>query len=369
MWKRLRALIFKELLAVWHDKRTRATIIVPPLIQLVIFSYAATYDITNIRMAVLDEDRTPVSRELIARFENAPDFAEIIHISHVSEIDRIIDSRAAPVVLHLGSDFSRRLMSDPPAPVQIILDGRRSNTALIIQGYIGQILSTFNEEWAQDHGMPTPPARLTPRSWFNPNLHSQWMIVPSLMGVLTMIVTLILTSISVARERELGTLEQLLVTPLRPWEITAGKTIPAILIGLGEGSVIAAAAIWLFDIPLNGSVGLLYLSLLVYMISVIGVGLFISSLVRTQQQAVLGTFIFVVPAILLSGFATPIANMPHWLQLATHVNPLRHFLDIIQGIFLKALPADLVAAELWPMLIVGILTLTASAWLFRSRLY
>ena len=282
---------------------------------------------------------------------------------------QMIDSLEAPVVLHLGPDFSRRLLADPPAPVQIILDGRRSNTALVIQGYIGQVLSTFNEEWARDHGMPTPPARLTPRAWFNPNLHSQWMIVPSLMGVLTMIVTLILTSISVARERELGTLEQLLVTPLRPWEITMGKTIPAILIGLGEGSVIAAAAIWLFDIPLNGSVGLLYLSLLVYMLSVIGVGLFISSLVRTQQQAVLGTFIFVVPAILLSGFATPIANMPHWLQIATQVNPLRHFLVIIQGIFLKALPAPLVAAELWPMLIVGVLTLTASAWLFRSRLY
>lgn len=369
MWKRLRALIVKELLAVWHDKRTRAIVIGPPMIQLVIFSYAATYDITNISLAVLNEDPTPISRELIARFEGAPAFAEVVHLSHIAEIDAAIDSRKAQVVLHLGPDFSRRLMAAPPAPVQIILDGRRSNTALVIQGYANTIISAFNEDWTRDHGMAPPPARLAPRAWFNPNLHSQWMIVPSLMGILTMIVTLILTAVSVARERELGTMEQLLVTPLRPWEITLGKTIPAILIGLGEGTVIAAAAVYWFGVPLTGSVGLLYLSLLVYMLSVIGVGLFISSLARTQQQAVLGAFIFVVPALLLSGFATPIANMPEWLQMATQANPLRHFLVIIQGIFLKTPPIDVVIEGLWPMLIVGLLTLAAAAWLFRRRLY
>jgi len=369
MWKRLRALIVKELLAVWLDKRTRATVIVPPLVQLVIFSYAATFDITNIHIGILNEDPTPATRELVARFEHAPDFAEVIHLERVADIDTAIDSRAAPVVLHIGPDFTRKLMSDRPAPVQMILDGRRSNTSLVIQGYAGRILSAFNEDWAEEHGLAATPARLAPRAWFNPNLHSQWMIVPSLMGVLTMIVTLILTAISVARERELGTLEQLLVTPLRPWEITFGKTVPAILIGLGEGTVIALAAVWWFGIPLNGSVGLLYLALAVYMISVIGVGLFISSLARTQQQAVLGTFLFVVPAILLSGFITPIANMPEWLQAVTQINPLRHFLVIVRGVFLKALPPDLVMAEIWPMLIVGIATLIAAAWLFKRRLY
>jgi ABC-2 type transport system permease protein len=365
MWRRLRALIVKELRAVWRDKRTRFIVIGPPLIQLLIFSYAATYDITNISVAVLDESRTPVSRELVARFRGAPAVSEVIPLAHVAEIDAVIDARRADLVLHLGQDFERRLLAAPPAPLQAILDGRTSNTALIVQGYANTIVSRFNEEWVRDHGMPAAPATLVPRAFFNPNLHTRWMVVPSLI----MIVTLILTAVSVARERELGTMEQLLVTPLRPWEVTLGKTVPAMLVGLAEGSVIAAAAVWWFEVPLTGSLPLLYLSLAVYMMSVIGVGLFVSSLAQTQQQAILGAFMFLVPSILLSGFATPIANMPEWLQTATLANPLRHFLVVVQGIFMKSLPPHLVFENVWPMLVIGVLTLAGAVWMFRRRLY
>jgi ABC-2 type transport system permease protein len=369
MWRRLRALIVKELLAVWRDKKTRVIIIGPPLIQLVIFAYAATFDITNITVAVLNEDPTPVSRGLVARFEGAPAVARVLNLARVADIDAAIDSRAADVVVHLGPDFTRRLIAGEPVPLQVILDGRTSNTALVIQGYANAIVSRFNEDWAATHGMPGTPAKLVSRAWFNPNLHTRWMIVPSLVGVLTMIVTLLLTAVSVARERELGTMEQLLVTPLRPWEVTLGKTVPAMLVGLLDGSIIVAAAVFWFDVPLTGSVALLYASLFVFMLSVIGVGLFVSSLAQTQQQAILGAFMFVVPAIMLSGYATPIANMPEWLQTATLVNPLRYFLVIARGIFLKALPAEIVFEQVWPMLIIGLVTLAAAAWFFRRRLY
>lgn len=369
MWRRIGALIVKELLSVWRDKRTRFVVIGPPMIQLVIFSYAVTFDITNITLGVLDESRTPASRELVARFEGADAFATLLPLERIAEIGPALESRRAHAILHLGPDFARRLEAAPPAPVQVLLDGRTSNTALVIQGYASSILSRFNADWAAAHGMAATPTALTTRAWFNPNLHTRWMLVPSLMGVLTMIVTLILTGVSVARERELGTMEQLLVTPLRPAEIILGKTIPALLVGIGEGTAIAAAAVYWFDIPFTGSLALLYLSLFVYLMSVIGVGLFLSSLAQTQQQAVLGGFLFIVPSILLSGFATPIQNMPDWLQTATLINPLRYFLVIVRGVFLKALPPDIVFDQLWPMLVIGLVTLAGAVTMFRRRLY
>jgi ABC-2 type transport system permease protein len=206
------------------------------------------------------------------------------------------------------------------------------------------------------------------RNWFNPNLLYYWFNLPNLTGILTMLIGLVVTGLSIARERELGTFDQLLVSPLLPFEILIGKAVPAILIGIGEGSIIIFAAVFIFQVPFVGSVLLLYLSMLVFICSIIGIGLFLSSLCSTQQQAILGTFVFMSPAVLLSGYATPIENMPIWMQKVTLLNPVAYFLVISKGIYLKAMPFSMVFNNLWPMALIALFTLTAAAWLFRRRL-
>ena len=217
-------------------------------------------------------------------------------------------------------------------------------------------------------GLPPPEAELRTRHWFNPNLEYMWYTVPSLVAILTMVIGLIVTALSVARERELGTFDQLLVSPLRPREILVGKTVPALIIGTVEGTVMLLAGIYLFRIPFTGSLALLYASMVVFLAAIVGVGLFVSALSRTQQQAVLGAFTFMVPAVLLSGFATPVQNMPEWLQPLTLANPLRHFLAVVQGVFLKSLPPAEVFANTWPMAVIAAVTLPLASYFFRSRL-
>jgi ABC-2 type transport system permease protein len=343
-------------------------LIVPPLAQLMVFAFAATLEVRNVTLAVLDEDNTAVSRELLARFEGSTTFTRILRLTHESEIAQVIDERRALAVLHIGQTFSRDLLAGKTAQVQVLLDGRRSNAALILQGYIGEILAGFNAQWEAAAQAPRPPPVLVVRAWFNPNLFTRWAIVPGLIGILTMMIGLVVTALSVARERELGTLEQLLVTPLTPTQVMIGKTVPALIIGLAEGTVILLAAVYVFSIPFTGSLALLYLSLLVFLFAVIGMGLFISALVETQQQAILGAFLFMVPSVILSGFATPVENMPEWLQHATMANPLRHFLVIVRGLFLKDMGWDVVAHSLWPMVAIAVVTLPLAGRLFRHRL-
>jgi ABC-2 type transport system permease protein len=249
-----------------------------------------------------------------------------------------------------------------------VVDGRNSNTALILTGYANAIVRDFNVEWLRRHGQRMPPASLVVRSWFNPNLQSRWFIVPGIVALLTLVVTLVVTALSVARERELGTFDQLLVTPLRPIQILIGKSLAPLLIGIAEGTVIVLVAVLWFGIPLLGSLALLYLGMALFLLAVIGVGLMISSLVRTQQQAILGAFLFLVPTIILSGFATPIANMSRAIQPITYLIPLRYFLVIVRGIFLQGMPAQLVAQQLWPLALIAIASLAAAGWLFRNRL-
>ncbi|HYD32123.1 MAG TPA: ABC transporter permease [Azospirillaceae bacterium] len=368
MGTRIRALFIKEILAVWRDRKSRFVLIVPPLVQLFVFSYAATYDVTNVPIAVLDQDRTAASRELVSRFAASTTFTRILYLDHPSQIASIVDAKEAMMVVHIGADFERRLLRQPPAPVQLILDGRMSNTAQIVQGYANAVITGFAHDRAAAAGLPGLPTTLVSRAWFNPNLESLWVVVPGLVAVLTQVIGLVVTALSVARERELGTFEQLLVTPLRPWEILLGKTLPGLIIGLAEGTVIVVAAVTWFGVPFTGSLLLLYASLAVFLLAIIGVGLFISALAATQQQAILGAFLFLVPAIVLSGFATPVENMPAWIQALTQANPMRHFLVIVQGVFLKDLPLILVWAKLWPMMIIAAVTLSLAAWLFRHRL-
>lgn len=356
------------MLAFWRDKKSRVILIVPPIVQLFIFAFAATLDVKDVPIGILNRDNGKQGFELAQRFHGAPVFSHIIYLQSVDEIGPFVDNMRGAMVVSIDQQFSRNLEANEPAQVQLILDGRKSNTTQIVAGYASSIIQTFNNDFTGVSQIPQQNTELVIRNWFNPNLLYYWYNIPSLSGILTMLVALLVTALSVARERELGTFDQLLVSPVTPFEILVGKTIPAVIIGMFEGSIIIFVGVFIFQIPFTGSLLLLYFSMFVFILAIVGVGLFISSLSKTQQQAVLGSFLFMSPAVLLSGFATPIENMPSWLQPVTFLIPLRYYLIIAKGIFLKDMPADIVFNNVWPMAIIAIFTLTAASWLFKRRL-
>jgi ABC-2 type transport system permease protein len=368
MWQRIRTLIIKELLAIWRDPKSRIILFVPPMIQMLIFTFAATQEVKNVHIAVLNNDYGTASRDLIARLEGSPTFTSVRHLEHESQIAQAIDSRSVLMVVQIQADFSRKVAAGEPTKVQLILDGRRSNAAQIVAGYTTEIVARFVDELSQTQRSPPQASIVLSRFWFNPNEDSVWNTVPSLVAILTTLMGLLVTGLTVARERELGTFEQLMVSPLSPGEIIVGKTVPALLIGIGEATGMVLVGHFFFRVPLYGSIVLLYISMTVYLFAVIGVGLFISTLAKTQQQAIMGAFAFMVPAILLSGFASPIENMPDWLQKVTLINPIRYFMVIVKGIFLKDLPASIVFENLWPMALIAVVTLTSAACFFRRRM-
>jgi ABC-2 type transport system permease protein len=368
--RRILALIRKEFLALLQDPKSRFVIIGPPVAQLLVFSYAATFDITDVPFALYDEDQSAVSRQLVARFEGSPNFRLVQQVRDGETIERLVNNREVLMVLRIGPSFSRDLLTrGSRAPVQVIIDGRDSNTASIVLGYVRTIVTDFNEQWAADHGARGPPARLVTRAWFNENLESRWFIVPGIIGLLTLVVTTLVTSLSVAREREQGTFDQLLVTPLRPTEILLGKAAPGFVIGLFEATIIIAIAVFWFEVPLRGELTTLYAGLALFLLSAVGAGLMVSSLAVTQQQGLLGAFLFLVPAIILSGFATPIDNMPGVVQAITLIDPLRYFMIILRDVFLKGSPFELLVQQLWPMALIGVVALALAGWLFRHRMY
>jgi ABC-2 type transport system permease protein len=364
---RIRALIKKELLAILRDPKSRTVLFVPPLIQLVVFSFAATLEVKNVSLAVLNRDGGRWSYELVQRFAASPTFTRVIYVRSPEGLRQTIDRQEAILALSVPPDFSREVAAGRRAQVQLILDGRRSNAAQIVLGYATTIIERLNQEIATTGLGLEPPATVIPRNWFNPNLQFTWYTVPSLMGTLLMVTGIIITSLSVARERELATFEQLLVSPLTVPEILIGKSAPALLVGLAQATLLLTVALLGFRVPFAGSALLLFFSMSVFLAAVIGPGLFISSLCKTQQQAILGAFAFISSAILLSGFATPVENMPPWLQVVTEADPLKHFMIILRGIFLKAMPADQVLTNTWPMAAIALCSLTAAAWLFRAR--
>lgn len=368
MIARIYTLVIKEILTVLRDRKARLVLIVPPLLQLFIFAFAATLDVKNVPIGILNRDKGHESLELVHRFRGSPFFSRMIYLQSVEEIAPFVDNQRGAMVVSIDEQFSRDLKIRRPATVQLILDGRKSNTAQIIAGYAAQIVEQYNQDLAARVATRLQSTRLVPRTWFNPNLLYYWYNVPSLVGILTMLVALTITALSVAREREMGTFDQLLVSPLQPTEIMLGKAIPAILIGLGEGTLVLLVAIFVFGIPFTGSLLPLYGSLLVFVSAIVGVGLFISSLCMTQQQAILGTFVFMSPAVLLSGFATPIENMPLWLQGVTYLNPLRYILVVAKGVFLKAMPGDIVFHHTWPMALIALVNLSFATWFFHRRL-
>ena len=369
MWQRIFALMIKEFLSLLKDKRSRLVIAIPPLIQLLVFGYAATFDLRHVPFAVFNEDRGFASRELVADFRGSPCFMQVAQLDQDSDIAPAVDRKQVLMVIRIGQDFSANLLSGRPAQLQLIVDGRNSNTAQLVVSYARTIVNQFNREWATRHGGELPQAHIEMRAWFNPNLESRWFFLPGIVGLLTLLVTMLVTALSVAREREQGTFDQLLVTPLRPVEILLGKALPGFLIGITEASLITLVAVFWFDIPLLGSLITLYTGVLLFLLSAVGIGLMISSLAVTQQQGLLGAFFFMVPAIILSGFATPIANMPPLVQHITLINPMRYFLIVLRGVFLEGTPFHLLTPQFMAMAAIGVVTLSIATWLFRHRMY
>ncbi|MCB2189144.1 MAG: ABC transporter permease [Deltaproteobacteria bacterium] len=369
MIARILALMKKEFLALLKDKKGRMILILPPILQLMVFGYAATYDLKDVPYAIYNQDPGRASRDLLERFQFSPNFKLAGRLNRLEDAKDLINRGEVLMVVSLGSRFSADLLLGRPAAVQVILDGRNSNTAMTALGYARQIINQFNQDWSDRQGIPPPLAVLTSRAWFNPNLESRWFIVPGLVGLLTLVVTLVVTALSVAREREEGTFDQLLVTPLRPVEMLLGKALPGLIIGLVEASFIGAMAVVWFKVPFLGHIGTFYLGLFFFILSAIGVGLMISSLAATQQQGLLGAFLFLVPAVILSGYATPIANMPELVQRLTLLNPLRYFLVVVRGIYLEGATLEVLWPQFWPMGLIGLVALIFAGWLFRHRMY
>ncbi len=363
------ALIWKEFLAVLRDKRSRFVLIAPPIVQLLVFSFAATYDLDNVPVAILDEDGGVEARALIARIDGSPTFDVVARLDHEGQIAPLVDGREVLMVIRLGRNFGTALARGTGAPLQAIVDGRNSNTAMVALNYLRTVVLDFNRDHLARHGGQAMPVVLEVRAWFNENLRSRWFIVPGIMGLLILVVALLVTALSVAREREAGTFDQLLVTPLRPVEILVGKAVPGIVIGLIEATAILILMVAIFDIPVRGDLAALYLGIFLFLLSAVGVGLMISAIAVTQQQAILGAFLFLVPAVILSGFSTPIANMPEAVQYLTYLDPLRYFLVVVRGVMLEGDGFELLLHQFWPMALIGIASLALAGWLFRKRMY
>ena len=343
-------------------------LLAPPIIQCLLYGYAATYDLTDVPYVVVDQDHSAASHDLLARLDGSGVFHCVGHLDNADQIRTRIDGRDALLAIQIGQDFQRRLLLGRSADVQVIADGRNSNTAGTASGYVSDVVGSFNADWTAAHNQPAPAVRIVLRGWYNPNLETRWHMIPSLIGTLTLLQTLLLTAMSVAREREQGTFDQLLVTPYRPVEIMAGKSIPSILIGLIEATnVLLVAQLW-FHIPFAGSFLTLYIGLLLFLLAAVGIGLLISAISANMQQAMLYSFVVMMPFALLSGLTTPLSSMPQALQYATLFNPLRYAIDIAQRVYLQGATLPQLWGDLWPLAILAFVSLSAASWMFRHRL-
>ncbi|MFI4919138.1 MAG: ABC transporter permease [Legionellales bacterium] len=365
MFRRILALIWKELQAQLRDSESRRLLILPVILQVALFPFAATLEVKNSTLAIYNQDVGVHSVELMQRFAKAKAFPHLKILHGVGEVSDTIDNQRALLVITFPSNFSRNIAAGKTAELQVILDGRRSNSAQIAFSYLQNMVENYQTDLQLQNMSQGPISTISIRNWFNPNLEYQWFILPSLVAIITTIGCLIVTAMSVAREREQGTFEQLLVSPLTPGYIMLGKTIPALMIALIQASVILFASIFLYRIPFQGSITLLYFCLLCYGLSLAGIGLLISSVSATQQQAFLGVFGFLMPAFLLSGYVSPIENIPEPLQSLTWINPVRHFIVISKGIYLKGFDMAFVWGDLWPLLVIASITLFLAYRMFK----
>ena len=367
MGYRLWTLILKELQGLWRDPQGRRLLIMPLVLQLLIFPFSTTLEVKNSTLAVYNQDGGAASLELLQRLAEARAFPRVLMVHSDSALRQVIDEQQAMLAIRFPEDFSRRLASGQSAPLQAIIDGRRSNSAQIAFSYAQAIVVNYSAERLGQSGR-VPTSVLTIDNLYNPNLEYRWFVLPSLVAIITTLGALIVTALSMAREREEGTFEQLLVSPLHPGLILVGKAIPGLIVSSIQGSIIALAAVFCYGVPFTGSVWLLYGSILCYGLSLVGFGLMISSVCSTQQQAFLGVFRFTVPAVVLSGYMAPVENMPVFLRVVSEADPLRHFIVIVKGLFLKGFDFGLVWPELWPLLLIALTTLSVAYVMFRRRI-
>jgi len=342
MLERLWHMLVKEFIQILRDPRMKGVIVLMPIVQALVFGYAVTTDVRDVPTAIFDLDQSVESRELIARFVGSGYFREVARVTRDAEARRAVDDGSARVVLRFNHGFGAALRSGRTGTLQMILDGTDSNTAGIVLNYAGAIAAGYNddvlvERLARRTGQAAVPAGATTatRAWFNANLDSRNFYVPGVIALIVTLITLMLSSMAVVREKEIGTIEQIMVTPITQTEFILGKTAPFALIAYLDVVLIAVISVFWFDVPIRGSLGLLFGATTLFLMSTIGVGLLISTVSRTQQQAMMSAFFYYFPAVLLSGFMFPIANMPVAVQWLTYVNPLRYYLVIIRGIFLK----------------------------------
>ncbi len=361
---RLIAMIVKEMLAVLRDPRGRIILVIPPILQLVLFSAAATLEVKNVRIGIYDRDGGAASSEFVNQIAGSPNVKSILRIDSPQALRAAIDQQAVIAVVVFDENFSRDVMAHRPATVQAVLDGRRSNAAQIVEGYLGRIAAGVGAVLRPVH---QSGGETIATNWFNPNLDYLWFIMPALLGQIGAISAISVTAQCVARERELGTFDQLMVSPLRLWEILIGKMAPPFIVGMFNATLYLIAIPLFYGVPLVGSIVLFYGAMAVYLLSVIGIGMAISAVSLTQQQAFLGQFLFITPMILLSGWTSPVDNMPPWLQWISLADPLRHFLVVAEGLFLKGMTVADVFANTWPVAIIAVVTLTTAILQFRSR--
>lgn len=367
MFYRIWALILKELQAQFRDADSRRLLIMPVIIQVALFPFAATLEVKNNTLAIYNQDSGSQSVELIQRFSKAKAFPKLRILHSEQEVAQTVNEQKALLVVSFPNDFSRSIESGKSGKLQVIIDGRRSNAAQIAYGYVQSIVENYKVDLVLQHSAPLPKSSISVRNWFNPNLDYQWFILPSLIALITTIGCLTVTAMSVAREREQGTFEQLLVSPLTAGYIMLGKTVPALFTAIVQATIILLAAICVYNIPFQGSFVLLYFCIICYGLALSGIGLFISSISSTQQQAFLGVFGFMMPAVSLSGYVAPIENIPEPLRSMTWFNPVRHFVVISKGIYLKGFDLAQAWPELSALLIIASFTLSASYYMFRRH--
>ena len=351
--RRIFALIKKEFITIWKDPKSRGIIIGLPLLQLLVFANAITMEVKNIDAVVIDMDKSVESRELLSHFEQSPRFRKFYYVENEKDLKEKIDNQKVQIGLYINNDFSSSIKAEKPVSVLIITDGRQTNSASIAAGYASQIVSDYNNEINTSKGAQI---NVSVRNWYNPNLEYRWYILTVIVSLLALVITLLLTALSIAREREMGTFDQLIVSPLSSFEILLGKTVPPMVIAMVLTCIMTLIVVTAFKVPFAGSVVLFLISI------------FISSICKTQQQAILGVITFQMPATLLSGFISPVEDMPLFLQYLTYLNPIRFFILLTRGIFLKGMGITDVIINLIPLLIIAFITLSLASWTFKRNL-
>lgn len=372
MLRRIRSIIRKEVYQTLREPRMRILLIGPPLIQLIIFGYAVNLDVERNPIAWVDGDRTTTSRRLRAAVEGSRYFRITAYPENDQEVRSLLDRGEVRAAVKLLPGFSRQIGREPPARIQVLVDGTNSNTASIITGYIQQLTADFASSevqlWASGEAASSSRVALESRVWFNPNLESRDYFIPGVVVNIIGLVTVMLTAMAVVREKEIGTMEQLMVTPIRPIELMLGKTLPFAVVGFLEVILVTGLALLIFGIPFRGSPILLLIASGLFLLTTLGAGLLISTLSQTQQQAMMGSFFFFMPAFMLSGFAFPIRNMPLPVQYLTYLDPMRYYLEITRGIFLKGTGLQVLWSQHLLLLIYGLAMIVLSSLRFHKRL-